>query len=122
VGRALLAGLTEHRLTLIPAEETQAGLAKIVSQRATSSDRLVALRVGQALKADVVLYGSITEAALPSAEGVGQPTLGLSFRMVDIQSGTVVLSAAYSLSGPLRDGQFTPLAEDATAALVGILP
>lgn len=112
--------LSATRLELVDADETLAALEKLDPPPSAAADRLIAIKVGQALKADAVVFGTVTEAASPGREPVNQAALGLSLRMVQVEDGDLVFSGTYSVSagGHVTDSESVkPLALPAAHAM-----
>ena len=62
-------------------------------------DRLTAMRLGEILGVDTVLYGSVSEARDASpGTGTTKATVGLSLRLVDVKTGAHLLAGSYTAS------------------------
>lgn len=68
-------------------------------------DRLVALRLGEMLGVDAVVFGSVAE-ALDGEGSIGprKATVGVTLRVLDVKSGDWLLAGSYSASAGSENG------------------
>lgn len=92
---------------------------KVIPRDTSAIDRIQAQKIGQALNANAVLYGTVSEywyqedrkySPYPERE----PAVGLNARLVDVKSGAVIGAASVSLTG---GGVFTYLFSDTSKQL-----
>jgi len=97
VSAQLAKTLQATRLKVIADDKTQKAYDQIDPGPKTAPDRILAMRVGQLVKADAVLYGSLTEVTSAPEAPLNGSAIGLSLRIVEVASGRVIFSGSYTV-------------------------
>ena len=120
VTREVSKALTAKKVSLVADQKLEVAHSRVDPPPSSAVDRLVAIRVGQLVGADAVVYGTVTETATPGTDAVNLAALGVSVRMVDVESGRVIFSGTYSATaqGGLRSAEeLAPIAASAATAM-----
>lgn len=99
VTRELAKALAAKKLELIDDKKLEVAHSRVDPPPRSAVDRLVAIRVGQLVGADAVVYGTVTETATPGTDAVNLPALGVSVRVVEVDTGRIIFSGTYSATG-----------------------
>ena len=82
-----------------------AALKKLDLVSGGSVDRLVAMRIGEMLGVDAVVFGSVAEALDGEASiGPRHATVGMTLRVLDVKSGNWLLAGSYSATAGSENG------------------
>lgn len=85
--------------------DSAAALKKLDLVSGGTVDRLVAMRIGEMLDVDAVVFGSVAEALDGEApNGPKKPTVGVTLRVVDVKSGDWLLAGSYSAYAGSENG------------------
>lgn len=117
VADVLSTELAARKLDVVDRGKSEGSLSQVDLVPGATIDRLAAMRLGEILGVDTVLYGSVSEARQANpGNGPRKAVVGLSIRLVDVKSGAHLLAGSYTASS--GDESITAAAR-AAAAEVG---
>jgi len=91
--------LAARNLSVVDRGKSESSLSSVDLVPGATVDRLTAMRLGEILGVDTVLYGSVSEARDASpGTGTTKATVGLSLRLVDVKTGAHLLAGSYTAS------------------------
>lgn len=113
--------LASRKVEVVDRGRAEAQLARMDVVTGGSVDRLAAQRVGELLKVDAVVYGSVAEAGDGAASpGPGRADVGLTVRVLDVKTGNYLLAGSYTAeAGKDSINQAAHKAADRIAEAVG---
>ena len=99
VADVLSTELAARKLNVVDRGKSEASLASVDLVPGATVDRLTAMRLGEILGVDTVLYGSVSEAReADPGNGPRKAVVGLSLRLVDVKTGVHLLAGSYTAS------------------------
>ena len=108
--------LAAREVSVVDRGKSEASLRSVDLVPGATVDRLTAMRLGEILGVDTVLYGSVNEAReADPGTGPRKTVVGLSLRLVDVKTGVHLLAGSYSASS--GDESITAAARAAAAEL-----
>ena len=125
VSAQLAKTLNATRLSVVAFDKTNSAYQQIDPAPSAAVDRIIAMRVGQLVNADAVLYGTLTEVASAPMAPLNGSAVGLSLRIVEVASGRIIFSGAYTVRAGGRADTAEAVARisrsvaDAVAARIG---
>jgi len=105
--------LVSRRLSTVDREHAEAALRQLNLVPGATVDRIAARHIGEILKVDAVVFGSISELD-DGAQPLGPPKrgVGVTVRVVDVKSGSYLLAGSYSASADSVLGATRRVAEE----------
>lgn len=99
VADVLSTELAARRLLVVDRGRAESSLVSLGIVSGGTVDRLTAQHLGEILEVDAVVFGSVSEAR-EASPGTGTPraTVGVSLRVVEVKSGTLLLAGSYAAS------------------------
>lgn len=99
VADVLSTELAARKLDVVDRGKSESSLASVDLLPGATVDRLAAMRLGEILGVDTVVFGTVAEAS-EAAPGVGarKAVVGLSVRVVDVKTGAYLLAGSYTAS------------------------
>lgn len=114
VADVLSTELAARNLEVVDRGKSEASLASVDLIPGGTVDRLAAMRLGEILGVDSVVYGSVSEAREANpGNGPSKAVVGLSLRIVDVKTGAYLLAGSYTASA--GDESITAAARKAAA-------
>lgn len=99
VADVLSTELAARSLNVVDRGKSEASLSSVNLVPGATVDRLTAMRLGEILGVDTVLYGSVSEAhEADPGRGTSKAVVGLSLRLVDVKTGAHLLAGSYTAS------------------------
>ena len=97
VADVLSTELAARDLDVVDRGKSEASLAQVDLVPGGTIDRLAAIRLGEILGVDAVVFGSVAEAReADPGFGPNKAAVGLSLRMVDVKTGAYLLAGSYT--------------------------
>lgn len=114
VADVLSTELAARNLEVVDRGKSEASLASVDLIAGGTIDRLAAMRLGEILGVDSVVYGSVSEAReADPGNGPRKAVVGLSLRIVDVKTGAYLLAGSYTATA--GDESITAAARKAAA-------
>lgn len=114
VADVLSTELAARDLEVVDRGKSEASLASVDMIPGGTVDRLAAVRLGEILGVDTVVFGSVSEARVADpGNGPRNAVVGLSLRLVDVKTGAYLLAGSYTASA--GDDSITAAARKAAA-------
>ena len=97
---ALATELASHRWKVVDRDRAEQVLGQLDVVPGGTIDRIAAMRAGELLGVDAVVFGSVAE-AVEGDDTIGprQSEIGLSLKVLDVRSGQWLLAGSYVASG-----------------------
>ena len=97
---ALATELAAHRWKVVDRDRAEQILDQLDVVPGGTIDRIAALRAGELLGVDAVVFGSVAEADDGGEEtGPSDAEIGLSLKVLDVRTGQFLLAGSYAASG-----------------------